>query len=132
MSAATNIAASLDGLRSSFAGCTAIAFADISTGLVLSTSAAARQPQETYDALCARAMEIFDGDGQEIVSAAFPGSSGQPMDEALYLSGQSVQVFLRSRSDATEALCCICRPEIDIDRFATKARAVLDSVAEGA
>lgn len=103
----------LDALRSSVTGCHTVAYADISSGLVLSVSAARRRKQEEMDRLSARAREYLD-------APVPPGLD--PAATAIDLAPDSTTVFLRSPAEPLEVLCCVGSSAMDVGQLLAAAR----------
>jgi hypothetical protein len=111
------VADELDKLREEVNGCHVAAFADISTGLVLSVSALRRPPQEDLDALSARAAEILDGPAAATLD--------EPPELALDMSAEHTVAFVRSRTEPSEVLCCVGSAVMDVAGLLDAARATL-------
>lgn len=114
-----SIADDLDRLRQAVPGCDWAAYADLSSGLVLSVSAERRPPQEALDALPRRAAELLD--------AAAPAAALQvtATEEAVEMSPGRTALYLRSRAEPVEALCCVGSAGMDVAGLVTEARAAL-------
>ncbi len=117
----------LDSLRASFAACETVAFADLSSRMVLVTSSERKLRQEALDALCEEAGLLFEGPkgGAPIFS------SDDGADTAIFATQDGVDVFLRATSEPTDVLCCRCGAEIDVAAFITEARAQLEKISGG-
>jgi hypothetical protein len=115
------IAEDLTALRRDFPGCRVATFADLSSGLVLFTSAAARPPQERLDALLARAAALLGGPSG---TAAF-SVLGAPVDQAVAPEGDGLVVALRSPAEPAEAVICQVDAGIDLGAFTGRAAGVL-------
>lgn len=117
----------LDQLCGQFPDCTAVAYADLATGMVLAARSAVKLPQEQIDLLGLTAVEVLTGR----VAAAFahPQAPGDLLLTALVIEDAAVALFLRSPAPATEVLCCECAARIDLPRFTRAARAVLMQMA---
>lgn len=122
-----DIAARLDSLRRNAPGCALIAFGDISTGLILCTSSDRKPPQERLDRLCRTAQELLNGAAGTSAEIALGRAPGSGIDEAIAFNGDMVEVFLRSPAVATDALCCVCAAEMDVESLIERAR---DSLGE--
>ena len=116
----------LDALRSGVPDCQTVAFADLSAGLVLSVSAARRQPQEEMDALCALASALLDGAPAQGAAQTL----GARVDFAVVLQpGESLAVQ-RSAADPVEALACLGSGALDPAGMITAARATLAGIGD--
>ncbi|PWE31393.1 hypothetical protein DDZ14_12830 [Maritimibacter sp. 55A14] len=119
----------LEELRRNFPECSTVAFGDISAGLVLSVSSAQRLPQERLDALCLTGKELLDGRTARSVGTALPPGA-EPLQHALRMEGGGLEIFLRSPAVATDALCIVATPEVDIDALISRGRAELQAIGE--
>ena len=120
-----SIAEDLDRLRQAVPGCDWAAYADLSSGLVLSVSSERRPPQEALDALPRRAAELLDAPG--LLGLPAPASALQVamLDEAVDLSPDRTAAFLRSRAEPVEVLCCVGSAGMDVAGLLVEARAAL-------
>ncbi|EBA13758.1 hypothetical protein [Roseobacter sp. CCS2] len=114
----------LDALRERFEGCTALAFADLSTKMILVTDSNSNLRREALDVLCAEAALLLGANGT-------PALGEQPSDRAAVASASQLRVFLRSEQEPNDVLCCICLPNLDADAFVTDAAACLDRISGG-
>ena len=122
------ITGELDRLRAAVPGCTTVAYADLSSGLVLSVSAARRQQQETLDALAIMSTALVEGDGPARAQGVLDDSGR--IEEALRLSPGETLAVLRSAVDPAEALCCVGTGDVDVDLLVREARRALDRIGE--
>jgi hypothetical protein len=114
-----SIAEDLDRLRQAVPGCEWAAYADLSSGLVLSVSASRRPPQEALDALPRRAADLL---GAPAAAAVLEAGS---LTEALDLSPDRTATFLRSQAEPVEVLCCVGSTGMDVAGLLAEARAAL-------
>jgi len=114
----------LDALREKFDGCTALAFADLSTKMILVTDSSSNLRREVLDALCEEAALLLG-------SAEKPALGDRPSDMASVTSTSQLRVFLRAEHEPDDVLCCICGPKLDADRFVADACACLDRISSG-
>ena len=122
-----DVTETLDAMRSSLPGCSLIAFTDLGSKVVLCSSAAVKPAQEEMDKLSALAELMLAGtmaDSAAPVIGADDGRAGS----AILLSEADAKVFLRSPSDADEALICVCSPEIDLERAVESGRSTLAAI----
>lgn len=117
----------LDGIRSAVPGCTEVAFADLSAGLVLCVSADRRPPQEAMDALCALAGDLLDSADSDRAAGLIATPSGRLTEAVAMVPGQTL-AFLRSAADPVEALCCVADASVDLDRLLTWGRQTLEEI----
>lgn len=123
-----SIAARLDGLRHEVPGCEALAFADLSTGLVLCSSSGQKRPQEWFDHLCQTAMDLLDGDFARQASVMLCVDRASEMRQAIQIVHRELRLFLRSEVAPNEALCCVCETDVAVDDLAARARALLRDI----
>ncbi len=115
------VAEILDALADGFAGCETVAYADLSTSMVLVTNSGAEQSREELNALCTEAEVTL---GQEDAAPVGPGTCYK----AVSFSGGMTRVFLRSAKVPDDILCCICQPGIDVAAFLDAAEACLNEL----
>ncbi|MDX8346532.1 hypothetical protein SLH49_00925 [Cognatiyoonia sp. IB215446] len=115
----------LDTLQSDFAGCETLAFADLSTQMILVTNSATTLPRETLDALCTEAALTLGTKGKIAI--------GSDKSTTAIVAGQDqLRVFLRAESEPSDVLCCVCQPDVNIAGFLPAARACLEQISGGA
>lgn len=103
-----------------------VAFADLTSSMILASQGAEDITQEHLDALCKQARASFDDPLFALSVEAF----GEPHG-ALVVGEDGVRVFLRSESEQADALCCICEHGIDLTEFVAKIRETLDGISGG-
>jgi hypothetical protein len=103
-----------------------VAFADLSSRMVLASQANQAVTQENLDALCEQARTSFDDPLFALSVEAF----GEP-HSAMVLALDGVQVFLRSESEPADALLCICDHSIDLAGFVARIRQTLEKISAG-
>jgi len=89
-----------------------VAFADLSSRMILSSTGPLSTTQEYLDRLCDQARTSFDDPLFSLSVEAF----GEP------------SIFLRSDVEPADALCCICDHGIDLPAFVAKIRGTLESI----
>jgi hypothetical protein len=119
------IAATLDKLHDRYPGCETLAFADLSTQMVLITNAKAIFRREALDALGAEAALVLGTNGGLAIGGAMAMT-------AFVATRDHLRIYLRSARDPNDALCCVCAADTDIDSFLTEARACLDRISDDA
>lgn len=112
----------LDRLRASFAECGTIAFADLSTQMVLVTDSAADLPREALDRLCGEASLML-GAGKSPAPGHTDGTT------AVVSQAEGLRIFMRASDVPSDALCCVCAPGLDLTAFLADARACLDRIS---
>ncbi|MEM7718206.1 MAG: hypothetical protein AAF222_03325 [Pseudomonadota bacterium] len=121
-----DITAELDAMRADVQGCALVAYADLSSQLVLCTSAASNPAQEEMNALSKAAQLALDG---EFAAGAAPSWGGEaPAEVSVLMTGAEARLFLRAPNNPTEALMCVCAPDIDLEAAVAEARATLQRI----
>lgn len=110
-----DISESLDALRGKFPECMTVAFADISTGMVLASSSQDHLNQEHLDALCTTAADMLSGETAQRIATVFVGN--EAIQQAVIFEKLEVGVFLKSVYSPSDALCCACGTGIDLVEF---------------
>ena len=114
----------LDALRDRFDGCKTIAFADLSTQMILVTDSGSNLPRETLDNLCAQAAQMLGTNGR-----LFLGN--KESSAAALANNEGLRVFVRANQEPNDVLCCICEPTVDAGAFLADARASIDRISGG-
>ena len=114
----------LDALKNGDAACEMIAFADLSTKMILVTDSAASRPREVLDALCHEAATLLGGRNAPILGT-------KPVNSAIWATQSSVRVFLRAPGEPNDVLCCICAPNVNVGKFVARAAQCLDRISNG-
>lgn len=117
---------SLGAVVKAFPQARVVAFADLSSSMILASQGRDDVTQEHLDRLCQQARASFDDPLFSLSVEAF----GEPHG-ALVVGQDSLRVFLRSESEPSDALCCICDHGIDLEGFVAKIRETLDSISAG-
>jgi hypothetical protein len=117
---------SLGAVVKAFPQARLVAFADLSSRMILSSAGGLRTTQEHLDRLCNQARASFD----DPLFSLSVGAFGEPHG-AVVLGSDGVRVFLRSEFEPADALCCICDPAIDLAAFVAKIRETLESITQG-
>lgn len=124
-----NVAERLNEFRDEVPGCEAIAFADISTGLVLCASSGRKMPQEWFDRMCQTAAKLLDGAFARQASGLKSDGGADGAREAIQLIEGEFRLFLRSEAVPNEALCCVCATDVSVDLLVGRARALLREIS---
>ncbi|MDX5400825.1 MAG: hypothetical protein LPJ93_00340 [Rhodobacterales bacterium] len=103
-----------------------VAFADLSSRMILASHGNQPVTQENLDALCEQARTSFDDPLFSLSVEAF----GEP-HAAMVLAQDGVRVFLRSESEPADALVCVCDHSIDLGGFVAKIRETLEKISAG-
>lgn len=123
-----NVTAELDEMRSGLSGCSLVAFTDLSSQLVLCTSAASKPVQEELNALSQAAHLALDGAFAEGAAPFWEESGDVPAETAVLLTGDEARVFLRAPGKPNEALVCVCAPDAELDVVVDSGRSTLDRI----
>ena len=115
----------LAALRIRIPGCSVVAFADLSTGLVLASSTSHKTTQERLDALCAAARASLLGPSAHKIAEDFAGNAQNTPRVAIHADAHGITCFVRPSVPAQEALCCVLSPESPLDRVVEDAQAFL-------
>ncbi|MDP3197508.1 hypothetical protein [Tabrizicola sp.] len=114
---------SLGAVVKAFPQARLVAFADLSSRMILSSMGPLSTTQEYLDRLCDQARTSFDDPLFSLSVEAF----GEP-NAAVVMGPDTVRVFLRSDVEPADALCCICDHSIDLPAFVAKIRSTLESI----
>ncbi|MEO1537304.1 MAG: hypothetical protein AAFR73_06200 [Pseudomonadota bacterium] len=122
-----DITAELDAMRADVQGCALVAYADLSSQLVLCTSAASKPAQEEMNALSQAAQLALDGAYAE--SAAPVWGSTARAELSVLMTGAEARLFMRAPENPSEALMCVCAADADLEAVVGQARAALQRIA---
>ena len=114
----------LDQLRDTIPGCQMVAFADMSTHMILVTDSGTSHPREVLDALCDEAAALLGTKGA-------PALGDQPSEAAVWATQASLRVFLRAPDEPNDVLCCVCAPNVNVGKLMAGAGACLDRISSG-
>lgn len=103
-----------------------VAFADLSSRMILTSAGPMSTTQEHMDRLCNQARTCFDDPMFSLSVEAF----GEP-HAAMVMGPTGLRLFLRSESEPADALCCICDPGIDLPAFVATIRETLEGITAG-
>ena len=125
------VAEKLDEFRTSLSGCDLVVLADLSTEMVLSSSAEVHPTQELLDALTAEAGAVIAGHVGEGAALLLDGEPERP-DMAVVASATATRVFVAADGGRAEALVVSLSPGAALDRIFDCAGDVLaDILADG-
>lgn len=122
-----DITAELDAMRADVRGCALVAYTDLTSQLVLCTSAASKPVQEEVNALSRAAQLTLDGAYAEGAAPVWDGAA--PAEVSILMTGSEARLFLRSPSNPAEALVCVCAADTDLEAAVSEARATLQRIA---
>jgi hypothetical protein len=115
----------LDALHNGYAGCETLAFADLSTQMILVTSSGTISRREVLDALCAEAALTLGTKSKVAIGT-------NPCTTSIVAGQDQTRVFLRASQEPTDVLCCVFQPGLDVAEFLPAARACLEQISSGA
>ena len=123
-----DVSEALDKLRADIAGCDLVAYADVSSSMVLSVSSATKRAQEDLDRLSASAVTVLNG---PIAEGAVPlvGEEDTSVHVAMTLDAEAAHLFLRSASAPNEAVICVCAATCDLAAAIDLGRRALEDMA---
>lgn len=114
----------LRDLRQTATGCRAVAFADLSTNMVLASETEISVVQEYWDALASKAKDLLTGPTAEAVSGLIGATQS-----AVLRRGDDQYLLIRSRSDPPLGLLFICDAAADISPFIDVSHGTLELLA---
>ena len=121
-----DVTETLDAMRADVPGCSLIAFTDLGTRLVLSSSAAAKPAQEDLDQLSSMAQTLLQGTLSEGAASLLETGEGDTRaGVAFLLSISDAKIFLRAAGESPEALVCVCAPDADLEKVVDCGRSTL-------
>lgn len=113
----------LEEIDTAFDGVRIVAYADLSTRMVLGNVTKTKIGQEHLDALCKQAATAFEG---PLLSLADPRADSA--NDAVILRPDGIMVCLCSASDPTDALLCLCDDSVDIAAILSAGRNALTEI----
>ena len=125
-----SLATQLDTLRAELSGCSLVAFGDLGAKLTLRASSARSRPQDQLDDLCAQAAGSLESKQARLMSEKISGRTSV-LQEAIVLTATEARVFLRSRDDSDDVLCCVFGGAADAYRGLETARQAFDRISGG-
>ena len=121
----------LDLLGVQFPDCNIVAFADLSTGMVLSARVVGKVSQERLDELCLSAIDLLDGQMADSVARAIWPKSSDRIQCAIRFQTAQVELFLRSAQMPEDALCLVCATKVDLPALIGVAEDTLSRIEMG-
>lgn len=118
------VANELDALREEHDGCQTIAFGDLSTQMILVTDTKSTLPRETLNSLCAQGALALGRTDKQAVGT-------MPSRMALLADTTALRIFLRAEDEPNDVLCCICAPDVDVEKFVANAKECLHRIIGG-
>ena len=123
-----SVSDALDALRSEIPGCSLVAFADLSSKIVLTASSASKPAREELDALSVAAHLTLDGAVGEGAAPVWANQSDALPETAMLLSASEARVFMRPPGENPEAIICVCAPDCDLEAVVDCARTTLKRI----
>lgn len=124
------ISRELDACRASVTGCDAVAFGDLQTRLVLSSSHGEGWRREHLDELCDQAAVGFNlADAAEKLGIGAEPASAVAVS-AVLLTPDRATLFTRGEEGSTDVLCCVSDPAGDIAELGKTASTTLKRIAD--
>ncbi|AZV77278.1 hypothetical protein EBB79_04810 [Parasedimentitalea marina] len=128
-----DITGRLHSLRETTPGCALVAFGDLSTQLVLRSSAAVQVRQEFLDQLCAQAEHGFC---LQDALAGWNTPRGEGSAEVIVVTPQETRIYIRrpgaAQDTACDAILCVCDTESSARTLISPAMTLLHDLSEGA
>lgn len=118
------VVAELDTLRKTSTSCQTVAFADLSTQMILVTDTQSTLPREALDTLCKQAASVLDVSGKAALGV-------NPARMALVADKTSVRLFFRAPDEPSDVICCVCTPDVDVAQFVADATDCLNRISNG-
>ena len=109
-----------------FPDCFVVAFADLSTGMVLASHTTEKTTQEKLDALCVLGSACLSGAGA--TSGLLDKNDGSAL-VAWHADEKAVYCFVKAPQPAAEALCLTVGPDVDLNRICSEAKFLLSALA---
>jgi hypothetical protein len=120
------VAEGLGAVVKAFPQARLVAFADLSSRMILTSAGPMSTTQEHLDRLCNQARTCFDDPMFALSVEAF----GEP-HTAVVMGPTNLRLFMRSETEPADAFCCICDPGIDLPAFVAKIRETLEGISHG-
>lgn len=117
----------LEDFRTRFSECTIVAFADVSTRMVLAASTQSKTTQEALDRLCQRAVDRLNSEDASSIALALSEASPQ-ITYALELANPAVECYVRSPLSEEEVVCLHLTHIQDIRAMAAAAQDMLRKI----
>lgn len=102
----------LDAVCETFDSCETLAYADLSTRLVLATNSETDQRRDALNALCAQAEVVLEGGNISVIATA-----------------SGFRLFLRDHSEPMDGLICLCGLQTDMAKFIPVAQQCLSEIS---
>lgn len=113
----------LDALQARFPECETLAYADLTTGMILVTNSHTPLERNALNRLCAEATAVL-GTGEA------PPMGSTTAETALVSDQEGVRLFLRAPGLPNDALLCVGKAGLDLAAFSPEAKACLQRISE--
>lgn len=107
-------------------GCLVVAFADLSTGMVLASSTSEKVTQEKLDALCVAGIDALAGPKAAEIAKKLGSIAAQAPLAAVTATHAEIECFVRSSHPADEALCFRVTKGVNLDALLKEAFTFLE------
>lgn len=110
--AKVTISEELAAFREEFPGCVAVAFADLSTGMVLASSTEHKTAQEKMDQLCDTGCTSLLGKDSARVGNLFGAPECRGPSIAWHADSDGLRCFIKAAAPCDEAICLVLSPNV--------------------
>jgi hypothetical protein len=126
-----NISQALESLRSTFPGCSLVAFGDLTTRVVLRSSHDGSYRREHLDELCSQAAGCF-AVMDHAVQTGNPRADGAAWPaEAIVLTSRGANGFVRAGQSGADFLGFACDTSVMAGEIAREAAKTLTAITDG-
>ncbi|MEO9649998.1 MAG: hypothetical protein ABJ360_20105 [Roseobacter sp.] len=123
------IGAELNDFLDRFPECLAVAYADLSTGLVLASRSIEQMAQEKLDALCEIGRDCLLGENAVAVSQAFANPQQKNPNVAWYADSAGIKCFIKAPDPEVEAICLLVNSQQLSDGISSEAQHLLRRIS---
>ena len=123
-----SIQLAFNDFRTRFPFCETVAFADLSTGMVLAADTRAKMAQEKLDILCEEAFQALAGRTSAAIAREFGESVEVSVSKCVVVTNSTVRVFVRAPEPAQEALCIVLDSKCDVVEVLQAGCELLDQI----
>lgn len=118
----------LADFRKRFPACVIVAFADLSTGMVLASETRSKVTQEKLDALCEAAFQGLTGRVPTAILQEFSQDGQLSLNTSVVAHREATQCFIRAPAPAQEALCLVFDAPFDLAGVIDAGASLLDQI----
>lgn len=97
-----------------FPACSVVAFADLSTGMILAADTRERLAQEKLDSLCNSALQALTGRVSTAIAKAGAQKGEQAVNKCAVGYKDRLECYIRAPASADEALCLVLATDCDL------------------